>query len=364
MTTREEILAILHDVRYPGIDRSIVDLDYVKAIEPDGEGWHIRMELRTSRIEAARAIEAQARERLDRAGVRYTLDTSDAGAAAAPAPASAAPAPTPPLLEDLVPGVRHKLAVASGKGGVGKSTVAVNLALALADRGRRVGLLDADVYGPSLPTMLGVAAAHLDSHDGKLVPVPAHGVRAISLGFLMQGLDPIIWRGPLASRAIEQLLRDVEWGELDELVIDMPPGTGDIQISIAQKANIAGAVIVSTPQDVALIDAIRAVHMFRKVDIPVIGWIENMSRFECPHCGRESRIFASGSLAHELERLEVPQLGSIPIDPAIASGGDGGEPIVRAAPAGAAAAAYRQLAVQVLESLESRDRRSGATGRS
>jgi ATP-binding protein involved in chromosome partitioning len=212
--------------------------------------------------------------------------------------------------------------------------------------------------------MLGVAAARLDSHAGKLVPVTAHGIRAVSLGFLMQGLDPIIWRGPLASRAVEQLLRDVEWGELDELVIDMPPGTGDIQISIAQKANIAGAVIVSTPQDVALIDAIRAVHMFRKVEIPVIGWIENMSHFECPHCGHTSRIFAPGSLSHELERLDVRRLGSIPIDPAIASGGDGGEPIVRAAPAGAAAEAYRELAAQVLEALELRDPRSNATERS
>jgi ATP-binding protein involved in chromosome partitioning len=359
MTTREQILALLREVRYPGLDRSIVDLDYVKAIDPDGEGWRIRLELRTSRTQAAGAIEAQVRERLDRAGVRYTLDAIDAGA-----PASTAPGPTPPLLEDLAPGVRHKLAVASGKGGVGKSTVAVNLALALADSGRRVGLLDADVYGPSLPTMLGVATARLESHDGKLVPIVAHGIRAISLGFLMQGLDPIIWRGPLASRAIEQLLRDVEWGELDELVIDMPPGTGDIQISIAQKANIAGAVIVSTPQDIALIDAIRGVHMFRKVNIPVIGWIENMSLFECPHCGRASRIFASGALAHELERLEVRQLGSIPIDPAIASGGDGGVPIVRAAPDSSAATAYRELAVQVLEALELRDRASGEPGRS
>jgi len=345
MASREQVLALLREVRYPGLDRDIVGLGYVRSLEPDGERWRIEIEVRTSAPEAARAIEAEARARLSAAGVAHELRMSAPRAEADGAPAQA------PRIEDLAPTAGRKIAVASGKGGVGKSTVAVNLALALADRGRRVGLLDADVYGPSIPTMLGAAGARPDSSAGKLVPIQAHGILAISLGFLVEGLDPIIWRGPLASRAIEQLLADVAWGELDELVLDLPPGTGDVQISIAQKAGPSGAVIVSTPQDIALIDAIRGVHMFSKVDIPVIGWIENMSSFECPHCRHESRIFSAGSLRLELERLGVPLLGSIPIDPAVAGGGDEGLPIVRAAPRSRAGAAYHALAGQVLAAL-------------
>jgi ATP-binding protein involved in chromosome partitioning len=346
MASRDEIVALLERVRYPGLDRSIVALGYVQGIEPENGTWRIRLELRTSDPTAAQTMEREARAVLAESGVRHVLDV-------APQPDHAAAAATEakPLTEDLAPTVRHKIVVASGKGGVGKSTVAVNLALALADRGHRVGLLDADVYGPSVPTMLGVGDARPDAADGKMLPVEAHGIRAISLGFLAQGLEPIIWRGPLASRAIEQLLSDVAWGDLDELVLDLPPGTGDVQISIAQKANPSGAVIVSTPQDVALIDAVRAVRMFRKVGIPVIGWIENMSYFVCPHCETRSEIFAPGSLRHELERMEVRLLGRIPIDPAVAAGGDAGQPIVRRAPESAAAEAYRALATHVLDRL-------------
>lgn len=348
MATREEILALLGQVRFPGLDRSIVELDYVRSIEPSAGGWRIELEPRTNAEEAIAAIEADVRARLERAGITAELVVRRP---APPAAAGSGGAPTPPLIQDLAPGITHKIAVASGKGGVGKSTVAVNLALALAGQGWRVGLLDADVYGPSVPTMLGAGDRRPEAHEGKLVPVEAHGIRAISLGFLVEGLDPIIWRGPLASRALEQLLSDVEWGDLDALVLDLPPGTGDIQISIAQKANPSGAVIVTTPQDIALIDAIRGVRMFRKVEIPVLGWIENMSHFECPHCHRPSEIFAPGALRHELERLGVPLLGRVPIDPAVAAGGDDGHPIVTAAPQSAAAAAYRALAEQVRATL-------------
>jgi len=355
MATREEVLDVLRAVRYPGLDRDIVALDYVPLVEAEGDRWHIRLAPRTSQPEAAAAIEAEVRQRLEAAGIAYRLER-DPGEA----PAATHEAPRRPVIEDLAPGVQQKVAVASGKGGVGKSTVAVNLALALAAEGQRVGLLDADIYGPSIPTMLGVTDARPVSEDGKIRPVSSHGIQAISLGFLVSGLDPIIWRGPLASRAIEQLLSDVDWSGVETLVLDLPPGTGDVQISIAQKANPSGALIVTTPQDVSLIDAIRGVRMFHKVDIPVLGLVENMSHFVCPHCGAESQVFAPGTLRHELERLEIPILGRLPIDPAIAAGGDSGRPIVSSAPETATARAYRELGAAVARALA--ERRADARG--
>jgi len=343
MASKETILKVLGEVQFPGLEKSIVELGYIKAIDESADPPQIRLEIATPHAQAAAAIERDVRAALERAGIAAALDIHRGPVAPSSGTAKR------PLIEDLAPGVRHKIIVASGKGGVGKSTVAVNLALGLAAQGHRVGLLDADIYGPSVPTMLGVADRRPEATGGKLLPVSAHGIQAVSLGFLTEGLNPIIWRGPLASRAIEQLLADVDWSGVDELVLDLPPGTGDIQISIAQKANPTGAIIVTTPQDVALIDAIRGVHMFRKVEVPVIGVVENMSTFACPHCGRESNIFPRGALHHELERLEVPMLGSIPIDPAVAAGGDRGEPIVSAHPDSAAAQAYRHLAALVAE---------------
>ncbi len=343
-TGAEQVWEILKQVKYPGLERSIVDLGYVQAVDRGQERWRIRCEIRTSDRAAADAMEREVRSRLDAAGCAYELEVSPA-ASGSPARATAGQAP---LYQDLVPQIRHKILVASGKGGVGKSTVAVNLALALARLGLKTGLLDADVYGPSIPTMLGVSDRRPESRNGKLIPIDVQGISTLSLGFLTTGLDPLIWRGPLASRAIEQLLSDVAWGPLDYLVLDLPPGTGDIQISVAQKANPSGVVIVTTPQDVALIDAIRGVHMFRKVEIAVLGLVENMSYFACPHCHQPSEIFPHGALKLELERLEVPILGRIPIDPAVAAGGDSGAPIVTAAPDSASAAAFRQLAEQVV----------------
>lgn len=333
----EQIWDLLRQVCYPGLDRSVVDLGYVDNVGLEEDQWVIRLDLKTSDAGAAAAMQREIRERLDGAGVPHRLLLVP----------SAAARPTPPPNEDLVPGVKHKVVVASAKGGVGKSTVAVNLALALAQSGRRTGLLDADVYGPSVPVMLGVTDQRPQTREGKLVPVEAHGIQAMSLGFLVEGLDPIIWRGPLASRALEQLLADVDWGPLDCLVLDLPPGTGDIQISVAQKSNPSGAVIVTTPQDVALSDAIRGVRMFRKVEIPVLGLVENMSYFECPHCHKPSEVFPRGALRLEVERLEVPILARIPIDPAVANGGDAGQPIVVTAPESASGKAFRQLGEQV-----------------
>ena len=215
----------------------------------------------------------------------------------------------PPL---LLPEVKHIVAVASGKGGVGKSTVAVNLAVALARQGHAVGLLDADIYGPSLPRMLGLSRKP-EVRDGKMLPLPAWGLKAMSIGFLVEEETPMIWRGPMVMGALEQMLGQVEWGTLDVLVVDMPPGTGDAQLTMAQRVALAGAVIVSTPQDIALIDARRGVRMFERVRVPVLGLVENMSVFCCPNCGHRAEIFGHGGARRESERLGAPFLGEVPL---------------------------------------------------
>ena len=260
-----------------------------------------------------------------------------------PAPQSASQAAKP-----LVPGVRAIIAVASGKGGVGKSTTSVNLALALAAIGRKVGLLDADIYGPSLPRMMGITGKPTTTPDGKtLKPMENYGVKCMSMGFMVAEDTPMIWRGPMVMSALEQMLRDVEWGDLDVLVVDMPPGTGDAQLTMAQRVPLAGAVIVSTPQDIALLDARKGLNMFRKVDVPVLGVIENMSYFLCPHCGERSDIFSHGGARKEAERMGVDFLGEIPLDIAIRETSDSGKPIVVSQPSSPHAAAYRAIAEAV-----------------
>ncbi len=247
----------------------------------------------------------------------------------------------------MLPEVGAIVAVASGKGGVGKSTTAVNLALALAASGRSVGILDADIYGPSLPMMLGIADRPT-SPDGKVLdPMEAWGVKAMSIGFLVPVDTPTIWRGPMVMGALEQLMRDVAWGALDVLVVDMPPGTGDVQLTMAQRVPLAGAVIVSTPQDLALIDARKGLNMFRKVEVPVLGIVENMSYFICPHCGGRSDVFAHGGAARAAAAMDAEFLGEIPLEMAIREGSDGGRPIVATEPDGPHAAAYRAIAETV-----------------
>ncbi len=244
------------------------------------------------------------------------------------------------------------VAIASGKGGVGKSTTAANLALALMAEGARTGLLDADIYGPSMPRMMGVRGKPTTT-DGKVLdPMMGHGVKLMSMGFLVDEETPMIWRGPMVMSALQQLLHDVAWGPLDVLVVDMPPGTGDAQLTLAQTARLSGAIIVSTPQDIALLDARKGLNMFRKVDVPVLGIVENMSYFQCPHCGERSDVFSHGGARREAERLGVPFLGEIPLDIAIRETSDGGRPIVAAEPDGAHAAAYREIAAQVLDRLD------------
>ncbi len=254
----------------------------------------------------------------------------------------------------LVPGVRSIVAVASGKGGVGKSTTATNLALALAIRGLKVGVLDADIYGPSQPRMLGISGKP-QSPDGKtLLPMENYGVKCMSIGFLVPEDTPMIWRGPMVQSALQQMLRDVDWGELDILVVDMPPGTGDAQLTMAQQVPLAGAVIVSTPQDIALIDAKKGLNMFRKVDIPVLGIIENMSTFVCPNCSHESHIFGHGGARREAEKLGMDFLGEIPLDIEIRETSDDGRPVVVSRPDGPQAQRYLEIAETVWSGLSAR----------
>jgi ATP-binding protein involved in chromosome partitioning len=258
-----------------------------------------------------------------------------------------------------LPGIQHIIAVASGKGGVGKSTTAVNLALALHANGLKIGLLDADVYGPSQPRMMGINGKPT-SKDGKVMePMANHGIKVMSMGFLIDEETPMIWRGPMVMSAITQLLRDVAWGELDVLVCDLPPGTGDTQLTMAQNVPLSGAVIVSTPQDIALLDAKKGLNMFRKVDVPVLGFIENMSYFACPHCGERTDIFAHGGARREAERFGVDFLGEIPLDIAIRETSDGGRPIVVSDPKSPHAAAYREIANKVWAKLAGTHRRQG-----
>lgn len=244
--------------------------------------------------------------------------------------------------------IKHIIAIASGKGGVGKSTVSVNLAVALAQTGAATGLLDADVYGPSIPMMIGVRRMP-QSNGKKILPLEAHGIRLMSLGFLMPDGAPTVWRGPLVAGAVQQLLRDVEWGPLDYLLIDLPPGTGDAQLTVAQSTTLAGAVIVTTPQDVAMQIAGKALAMFREVNVPILGIVENMSQFVCPHCGSVSAIFKRGGGRRASESLGVSFLGEIPLDPMICQTGDRGEPIPTMHPDSPVAEAFRQVAGNLVE---------------
>jgi ATP-binding protein involved in chromosome partitioning len=244
----------------------------------------------------------------------------------------------------LIPGIKNIIAVASGKGGVGKSTTAVNLALALAAEGASVGILDADIYGPSQPMMLGIAGRP-ESKDGKrLEPMEGHGLQAISIGFLIDIDTPMVWRGPMVTQALEQLLKDTNWRDLDYLVVDLPPGTGDIQLTLAQKVPVTGAVIVTTPQDIALIDARKGLKMFEKVGIPILGVVENMSFHLCPKCGHESHIFGAGGAERMSKEYGTELLGQLPLDEAIRSQADSGKPTVVSDPDGPIAEIYRRIA--------------------
>ncbi len=305
----------------------------------------VQVSLRAAKEEAAaleplrRDIEARLKALK---GVKSAAVVLTAHAATAPQPQ-----PEPPLLPD----VKHVIAVASGKGGVGKSTVAVNLAVALAQRGLKVGLLDADIYGPSLPKMLGLSSKP-SVLNGRIQTLNAYGVKSMSIGYLVPEDKAMIWRGPMVMGALNQMLGQVDWGTLDILVVDMPPGTGDAQLTLAQKAKPSGAVIVSTPQDLALLDARRGVQMFEQVGVKVLGVVENMSYFCCPNCGHRSEIFGHGGAEREAERIGVPFLGEIPLEMAVREAGDDGKPVAAMDENGAVAGSFRHLAASVAKALD------------
>jgi ATP-binding protein involved in chromosome partitioning len=342
---RQRVLEVLRGVTFPGMSRDVVSFGFVREVAA-AEG-RVRVELRvpTSNPGAGEQIRAEVEKAVAAMPeVEATEVVLEVVRPQRPEPSARGGAPDARLL----PEVRSVIAVASGKGGVGKSTVAVNLAARLAQLGHRVGLLDADIYGPSAPTMLGL---HVRPRveGNRLLPFERYGLRVMSLGFVLDVDTPVIWRGPMVMKALEQLLGEVEWGALDFLVVDLPPGTGDAQLTLTQKVPLSGAVIVSTPQDVALIDARKGLAMFRKVNVPVLGLIENMSGFVCPHCGERTDVFKHGGAERTAQLLGCRFLGRIPLDPAIAAGGDAGVPIVVERPESALAAAFDAIARGVVE---------------
>jgi ATP-binding protein involved in chromosome partitioning len=307
----------------------------------------ITVALRATAREAARLAPLRdAAEAALRAlpGVARATVVLSGDAPAPPPKLSAGTPPRPAARPDVLPGVAHVVAVASGKGGVGKSTTAVNLALALRALGLRVGILDADIYGPSLPTLLGLHGKPRTGADRKLLPMEAYGLKAMSMGLLVDEETAMVWRGPMVVSAITQMLSDVDWGTLDLLLVDMPPGTGDAQLALAQGTRLAGAVIVSTPQDLSLIDARRGIAMFRKVDVPVLGIVENMALFVCPTCGAEHAIFGQGGARDEAARLGVPFLGAVPLTMELRAASDAGRPLVARDPDGPVGRTYLDLA--------------------
>ncbi|KAG1702788.1 Iron-sulfur protein NUBPL [Nymphon striatum] len=334
--TSKEVLAQLSKVKGPDLKSDIVSLKMVENVLVN-EGkviFSINVPAdRAEELEPLREAAEKAVEMLD--GVEKQLASQKAG----------------------VPGIKNIIAVASGKGGVGKSTTSVNLALALASKGLKVGLLDADIYGPSMPRMLGITDK--PTAQGKILsPLEGYGLKVMSMGFLVEEETPMIWRGPMVISALTQMLREVAWGELDLLIVDMPPGTGDAQLTMSQQVPLAGAVIVSTPQDIALIDARKGLNMFRKVEVPILGLIENMSTFICPKCGEQSDIFGHGGARSEADRLGVPFLGEIPLHMDIRTNSDGGTPVTVSNPDGPHAKIYKEIAGEVIARLdaESADR--------
>lgn len=355
-TTEAEIRSVLSTITAPG-GGNLVERDMIQGLVlRDGHvGFSIEVDpaLGSQAEPLRKSAEAAVMALPGILSVTAVLTAHKGAAPQAPRPAAAPgqPAQRPAGNKALVPGVKHIIAVASGKGGVGKSTTATNLALAFTTLGLKVGLLDADIYGPSQPRLMGLSGRP-ESRDGKtLEPKQSFGVKVMSMGFLIEEDTPMIWRGPMVMSAITQLLREVNWGELDILVCDLPPGTGDAQLTMAQSVPLSGAVIVSTPQDIALLDAKKGLNMFRKVDVPVLGLIENMSYFCCPNCGHRTEIFGHGGARAEADRLGMPFLGEIPLDVVIRETSDGGHPIVASDPASEHARAYLAIAEKVWTSV-------------
>ncbi len=367
----DQVLARLAKVKGPDLEGNIVELGMVSGLLIDDGKVIFSINVpaeRAQELEPLRNAAEQSVMKLDGVSKVIAVLTGERKAGAAPvrpAPsidqASSVPPPMQaqatrsaaeaPAQKAGVPGIKSIIAVASGKGGVGKSTTSVNLALGLLGQGMKVGVLDADIYGPSMPRLLGITDR--PSANGRILnPLEAFGLKVMSIGFLVEEDTPMIWRGPMVISALTQMLREVAWGDLDVLIVDMPPGTGDAQLTMAQQVPLAGAVIVSTPQDIALIDARKGLNMFRKVEVPILGLIENMSTFICPGCGEQSDIFGHGGARKEAENLGVPFLGEIPLHIDIRSNSDGGTPVTVSAPDGPHAALYNEIAERVVQRID------------
>ena len=332
--TEEAILEALRQVQEPELGRDIVTLNMVKSVAIDGASVAFTIELTTPACPLKDEIEGNARTVLTGLGAEHVEITWGAMVRRA----------TPQRAEAILPNVKNVIAVGSGKGGVGKSTVSVNLAVALAQAGAKVGLLDADITGPNIPMMLGVEGQPKASENNKISPLERHGVKCISIQFFVPEGQPIVWRGPLVGGAIQQFLRDVDWGDLDYLVVDLPPGTSDAQLTLAQSVPLSGAVLVTTPQEVALSDVGKALAMFKRLSVPILGLVENMTAFACPHCGELTEIFGRGGGERFCQEHGIDYLGGVPLDVTVRQGGDVGVPAVAQREPGPAARALTAVA--------------------
>jgi ATP-binding protein involved in chromosome partitioning len=347
MPTPQEILEQLKRINYPGLSRDIVAFGFVKDVEVGGQGVTITLAPTTDNQQAIGEIRQRVATAVQAMGVEMVEIVIEPPAPKAPLAAARPKA--------KVGNVKRVLAVASGKGGVGKSTVAVNLALSLRRLGRQVGLLDADVYGPSVPVMLGLSERPRADEEKRIEPIERHGLRAISMGLFVEAAKPIIWRGPMITKLLVEFVRNVLWGDLDYLLIDMPPGTGDAQLTICQQVPLSGGVIVTTPQEVALLDVKRGVTMFREVNVPVLGVVENMSVHVCRKCGSSHDLFGSGGGQQMARRFDIPFLGALPLVREVREGGDRGAPIVASDPDHPASRVFLDIARRVEAELERLD---------
>ncbi len=350
MANRDDILNVLKGFTDPASGSDLVASGMVRALNVDGGEVRFVLEIDPARAQAMQPMKVEIEDKLNALeGVDSVSIVMTAHSASKPPPDLKGSRPAEPQGPQKIPGIDRILAVASGKGGVGKSTVSANLAAALAAEGRRVGLLDADVYGPSQPRMLGVSGRP-SSPDGKtILPMRNHGVTMMSIGLMTREEEAVVWRGPMLMGALQQMLNQVQWGALDVLIVDLPPGTGDVQMTLAQKAELTGALVVSTPQDIALLDARKGINMFEKLGTPIVGMIENMSTHICSQCGHEEHVFGHGGVAAEAEKLGVPLLAEIPLALDIRVAADGGAPIVVSKPESTQAQSFRALARRLIE---------------
>ncbi len=343
----EQIRQLLTEINYPGFNRDIVSFGVLQEIDIRGSRINITLKFTTKSDDTKIKIKDDIFKLLTERLSGYEISVVETSPELKVTTGKARDAQDPWAGHAPIPGIKNIIAVASGKGGVGKSTVSTNLAIALSQQGIKVGLMDSDIYGPSIPIMMGVEGRPMVTEDQKILPMEKFGIKMMSMGFLVDSDSPLIWRGPLVMKAVEQFLRDVEWGELDVLVIDLPPGTGDAQLTLVQKTPLSGAVIVTTPQEVALLDARKGLKMFQKVETKVLGIVENMSYYICPKCGDKSFIFGQNGGVRSAEQLGVSLLGQIPIEPEVTEAGDQGVPIVARNPESASAKAFLEIAKKI-----------------